>query len=156
MYEIRDGRHIVEETVTIDRAPGEVFRFLTTPENIPLFWSNMIDYEHRSTPLEKGTHARAVLRVAGRKMAWTAELVEMVPDRHLAWRSVEAPFAFEYEYRLEPAASGTTVTYRMEAGELGGFFGKIAELLVGRMFARDVRTNLEHLKELMEADVTGR
>lgn len=153
MYEFKDGHHIIDETTTIAREPSDVFAFLTDAENIPLFWSSMSHYEHLSAPLEKGTRASATFRLAGRKLDWTAELVEMEPDRLLSWRSVEAPFPFHYEYRLEPVDTGTKVTYHLESEEVGGFFGRIADPIVGRIMSRDTRSNLEHLKDLLEGEI---
>lgn len=153
MYEFKDGHHIIEEETTIARQPSEVFAFITEADNILLFWSNMIRYEHLSTPLEKGVRASATLRLAGRKLDWTAELIEMEPDRLLAWRSVDAPFPFHYEYRLEPVDTGTKVIYHLDSEEVGGFFGRIADPIVGRMMSRDTRSNLEHLKDLLEGEI---
>jgi hypothetical protein len=33
---------------------------------------------------------------------------------------------------------------------MGGFFGKLADPLVTRMYAKDVKSNLEKLKDLVE------
>ncbi|MDX1622335.1 MAG: SRPBCC family protein, partial [Nitriliruptorales bacterium] len=102
MYEFTDGKHVVVEKVTIERKPSDVFAFITTPENVPLFWSNISEYELLSEEHEKGARAKATFRIAGRKMHWTAELVEYELDELLSWRSIEAPFPFQYEYRFEP------------------------------------------------------
>lgn len=153
MYEMRDGKHVIEEKLTIDRTPADVFSFVTTAENIPLFWSNITEYEHLSEPLEKGTRATATFKIAGKRIAWTAEVTEIEPDRLLRWRTVEAPFDFEYFYRFEPTDGGTALTYQIVAEEMPGFFGSIANPIVGRMMARDVHASLSHLRDMLEADI---
>lgn len=55
------------------------------------------------------------------------------------------------ETRFEDAGEGRTrVTFHQEIGELGGFFGKLGDNLVTRMYQRDVRSNLDEAKELLE------
>ena len=151
MYEFKDGKHVIVEKVTIERTPSEVFEFVATPENIPLFWSSIIDYKRLSDELEKGARAEATLKIAGKKFNWIAELIEFEPDEQMMWRSLEAPFPFTYEYRFEPMGDATTVTYWIESEDLPGFFS-IANKLVGRMFAREVHANLLHLKDLLESE----
>ena len=43
------------------------------------------------------------------------------------------------------------MTWHQESETYGGFFGKLADPLVTRMYAKDVRSNLEKMKELVEA-----
>lgn len=58
---------------------------------------------------------------------------------------------FTIEYIIEPVDNGTNMTFHQTAGELGGFFGKLADPLVVRLYQRDVWSNLEKLKELLES-----
>lgn len=55
------------------------------------------------------------------------------------------------ETRFEDANGGTRFTFHQEAEIPGGFFGKLADPLAARLFAKDIRSNLEKLKELLEA-----
>lgn len=142
----------VEETIVIDRPRGEVFAFATDPANVPVYSSNLAEFEKTSDgPVSKGTTYRGVAKVAGRSLAWTSEVAEFEEGRHYVNRSVESPMAWEIDIAYEDAADGTRVTWHQDTADFGGFFGKLADPLVTRMYAKDVRSNLENLKELLEA-----
>ncbi len=51
----------------------------------------------------------------------------------------------------EQLRDASRVTYRVDVPNIGGFFGKLADPVVTRMYARDVRTSLENLKEVLES-----
>ena len=143
---------VIDESIVIDRGRGEVFAFATDPDNVPLFNSNLTLYEQLTEgPVGKGTRNHGVVRVAGRTIEWTTEVTEFEQDRRLTSRTVESPVGFGLDIKYEDVDGGTKVTWHQEAETYGGFFGKLADPLVTRMYAKDVRSNLEKLKELVEA-----
>ena len=144
---------IVEESVVINRPRDQVFAFATDPANALLWNSNLIEFERLTPgPLQKGTQDRGAVRVAGQRLDWTAEVIEFEEGRRVASRSTEAPMPFEIEATYEDVGDGTKVTWHQESDTFGGFFGKLADPLVTRMYAKDLRSNLENLKELLEAE----
>ncbi|MDH3606295.1 MAG: SRPBCC family protein [Acidimicrobiia bacterium] len=143
--------HEVTETIEIKRLPEGVHAFLTDPDNALLWQSNLIDFELIDSRYEKGSMLRGMNKVAGKKVEFVAEIAEHELGKHTLIRSTEAPVGFTLEYTFAPAALGTKMTYHMETEAFGGFFGKLADPLVVRMFSKDVRANLEKLKELLEA-----
>ncbi len=142
---------VTKDSIVIDRPCEEVFDYVTTTENAPLYNSSLIEVEQLSETVEKGAKARGVVRVAGRKMEWTSEITEFHrPDRY-AIRSLEAPIDFEIHWELTDLGDGTTrVDFRNDAPDLKGWWGKLGDGVVQRMYARDVRSQLENLKELLE------
>jgi uncharacterized membrane protein len=143
---------VVEETILIKRPRDEVFDFATNPENVPLYSSNLIEFQKTSDgPVDKGTTYRGEVKVAGRTITWTSEVAEYEQGRRFVNRSVTSPIAWEVTVTYEDDAGDTLVHWRQEADSYGGFFGKLADALVTRMYAKDVRSNLEKLKELLEA-----
>ena len=144
----------IEESVTIDRSPEDVWAFLMTTETVPAFESQMAGIEQLTEgEVGLGTRWKGVTNVLGRKLEWTTEVVEFEPPTQSRIRSVEGRLPFEITYRLAPAGNGTDFTYRIDAESgLGGVFGKLGDPLVQRAYARTVRTNLANLKELLEAE----
>ena len=72
----------------------------------------------------------------------------------VTYESVESPMAFSYSYSYRFAdaeGSGTTVMFHQDVPTIGGFFGKLTDPIVTRMYSRNVATNLANLKELLEA-----
>lgn len=142
---------VVEQSVTIDRSREDVFRFITEPTNTPLYNSASLESEALTPTIEKGARLRGITRVAGKRVDWTAEVTEHhLPDRY-AIRSTESPVDFEIQWTLEEQGTKRcTVTFHQEVPDLKGFFGRLGDGVVTRMYARDVKANLENLKELME------
>lgn len=143
---------VVEETIIIKAPRDEVFAFATDPANVPLYSSNLVEFEKTSEGrVGKGTTYRGVVKVAGRSLTWTAEVSEFDQGLLFVNRSLESPMAWETRVTYEDDAGDTLVRWRQEVDNFGGFFGKLADPLVTRMYAKDVKSNLEKLKELLEA-----
>ncbi len=143
--------HEVKETIFIKRLPEDVHLFVMDTDNAVLWQSNLVDYELLSEDYRKGSMLRGVNKVAGRKLEWEAEVAEHELGKHALIRSIKAPMAFKLEYVFAAIDDGTDMTYHMAVKEFGGFFGKLADPLVVRLYRKDVRSNLEKLKELLEA-----
>ena len=143
---------VIEESIVISRPAMEVFEFLTEPENVLLYSSNVVEYEQVSgAPRDVGGVARGTARVAGRRLSFTTELVEVEPARLARSRSSDASIPFRLELRFDEVPEGTRVTWHQETDELGGFFGKLGDAVVVKVYARDVRSNLANAKTLLEA-----
>jgi uncharacterized protein YndB with AHSA1/START domain len=142
----------IEESIEIARPCDEVFAYATDVEHQTLYQSNLVDYEQETAEArEKGARDRGTAKVAGKKLHFTQEIAEWDPPRRVLMRSLEAPMSWELEMRFEELGpSRTRMTLHQEVGELGGFFGRLGDALVTKMYARDVRANLENLKALME------
>jgi carbon monoxide dehydrogenase subunit G len=143
--------HEVIESIYIKRSPEDVHAFLMDSDNVTLWQSNVVDYELLDDEYRKGSKFRGTNKVAGRKLDWEMEVAEHEFGAHALMRSTKAPMDFTLEYTFIPVDDGTRMTYHMVAESLGGFFGKLADPLVTRMYQKDVRSNLEVLKELLEA-----
>jgi uncharacterized membrane protein len=140
----------IEESIHIDRPVSDVFAFATDPANQTMIATNMIAFE-MDGPMEKGARSDGVTKVAGRRVEWTSEVVEFEQDRRVEIRSVEAPMDFHITWTYEADREGTRVGFVQEVPSLGGFFGRMGDTLVTRMYERDVRSNLDNLKALLEA-----
>lgn len=139
----------IEETVYVDRPVDDVFRYATDPANQTTIASNMIEF-HSDGPMEKGTRTDGLTRVAGKRIEWSAEVTEYHPNERVEIRSVKAPMAFHITWHYAPEGQGCRVTFEQEVDSLGSFFGKLADPIVTKMYARDVQANLQNLKILCE------
>ena len=100
----------------------------------------------------KGTRYRGVTRVAGKRIEWTSEITEFQPDERIEIRSLEAPMAFHLVQRIEPLRGDLCrFSVHQDVPDIGGFFGKLGDAVVTRMYSRDVSSNLEKLKTLLES-----
>jgi uncharacterized membrane protein len=134
--------------ITINRSPGEVYRFWRRLENLPRFMPHLESVENRD---DRRSHW--VIAALGTQLAWDAEITDDVADARIAWRSVgdaDAASAGEVTFTPAPAERGTEVrvsmTYSPPAGPLGRFFAK----LLGSDPAGVLQQDLRRLKQLIE------
>jgi hypothetical protein len=84
-----------------------------------------------------------------RRLAYTYEVVELVPDERLVMRTDEGPFPMETTYTWADAPNGGTKMSLRNRGEPAGF-SKLAAPLLARAMQRANRKDLRKLKELLE------
>jgi uncharacterized protein YndB with AHSA1/START domain len=138
----------VEHSLVVNRTPEEVFAYATDPSKLPEWQSTALEARSEG-PMQQGTRVTEVRKFLGRRMESEVEVTAYEPDRRFALKVVSGPVPFTFEQTLEPAGGGTAVKVVLE-GEPGGFF-KLAEPLVERAVRRQVRTDYEQLKDILEA-----
>lgn len=139
-----------EHSVTIERPVEEVWAYINDPRN-DIEWQSMImeAVQVSEGPIGVGTVERITAKVLGRRFDTTFEVTEYEPNRRSRIKTTSGPVPFTGTYEVERADGGTRFTWAME-GEPGGFF-KVAEPLVARVISRQVRADMETLKDLLEA-----
>ncbi len=147
---------VVTETI-IGRPRAEVAAFAAGPDNAPRWYANIKSVEWRSEPpLRVGSRIAFVAEFLGRRLTYTYEVVEFVPDERLVMRTSEGPFAMETTYEwADDGTGGTRMTLR-NRGTPSGFSRLAAPLLAANMRKAN-RKDLERLKSLLEtpADPPG-
>ena len=142
----------IEESIVIERKREDIRTFMRDTENQMVWQSNLIELSKLDDGDPRvGTRYRGVVKVAGRRVEWTAEIVEWDDLAFYTLRTTEASIGFKMRYEFDKAPEGTKVTLHQEIDPFGGFFGKMADPLVTRMYARDVKANLEKLKDVAES-----
>lgn len=141
----------VEESIVIDKPRHEVFEFFADPDNVAVYSSNLIDYAVVSgAPNEVGRQAKFSVKVVGVRLDYTDELVERKQDDRMRLVSKDGRIPYSITTTFADEGSGTKVTWQQESESLGGVF-KLGDGLVMKMYGRDVRSNLEKAKALLES-----
>jgi uncharacterized protein YndB with AHSA1/START domain len=142
---------IVEESVLIHRPPHEVWAQLTNPANFTRWMRNAIDYaaDWEQEP-QVGDTYRIVEKVAWRRIKATAQVTGVVPGGRFTSKSTQAPFPVENTFRVEAVGDDTRLIYHGETPGPGGVLGKLSGPLLAKVFGRNMRSNLERLKTLIE------
>jgi uncharacterized protein YndB with AHSA1/START domain len=137
--------------VAIDRPRADVAAYGSDPENAPEWYENIERAEWRTRPpLALGSRFAFVARFLGRTLAYTYEVVELVPGERLVMRTSEGPFPMETSYAwAEEPGGGTTMTLRNRGRPSG--FAKIATPMLSAAMRRANRKDLDHLKQLLES-----
>ncbi len=141
----------VEESIVINRPRMEVWEFMIDPDNVPVYSSNVVEYELVSgEKQEVGRICRGAVKVAGRRLELTDEMVEVETGRTGKLVSKDATIPYTLSLHYEDEGNGTKLTWHQEMESLKGFF-KFADPIVLKLYARDVRSNLEKAKTILEA-----
>lgn len=143
----------IEESIEIERAPEDVFAFVADPTNDALWQSGVEESEILDGEgVRVGSKFRSVGRLLGRKMEFTLEVTQHDPPKVIAVKTVDGPFSYTGRYTVEPEGDGCRLKVSGEAPSLGVFFGKVGDPIVVKVYAREVRGDLEKLKVLLEED----
>jgi uncharacterized membrane protein len=137
--------------ITIDRPVSVVAAYSMDPSNAPEWYSNIKSVEWGTPPPARiGSKVAFVATFLGRRLAYTYELVEIVPDEHLVMRTAQGPFPMETTYRWASTGDdGTRMTLR-NRGEPAGFSRVVAPFIAGAM-RRANRRDLANLARILEA-----
>jgi uncharacterized membrane protein len=141
---------VITETI-IDRPRVEVAGYAGNPDNAPKWYVNIKSVEWRTTPpLAVGSRLAFVAHFLGRRLAYTYEIVDLVPGQRLVMHTAEGPFPMETTYTWDAAGEKRTRMTLRNRGEPSGFF-RIAAPLMAAAMRRANRKDLHRLKELLEA-----
>src|SRR5919197_1426944 len=134
----------------IGRPREEVAEYAADPDNATAWYENIERVEWRSgPPLAVGARVAFVARFLGRRLAYTYEIVELVPGERLVMRTADGPFPMETTYTwADDGRGGTRMTLR-NRGEPSGFSNVAAPLLASAM-RRANRKDLARLKAILE------
>jgi uncharacterized protein YndB with AHSA1/START domain len=139
----------LESSITINRPIEEVFTAVTDFASHPQWRGGLQRAEVTSPgPLRAGSTYVYDLRVMGREINTTGEVVAYEPPTAYAWKATSGPFPLSGKVHCEPAAGGTRVIETVEV-EPGGFF-KLAQPLLVRQQQSQMEKDLKNLKELLE------
>jgi uncharacterized protein YndB with AHSA1/START domain len=141
---------VLTETV-IDCPPDRVAAYAGDPSNAPEWYVNIKTVEWKTRPpLAVGSRMAFVAQFLGRRLAYTYEIVELVPQERLVMRTAEGPFPMETAYAWEPQGDGRTKMTLRNRGEPRGF-SKVVGPLMAAAIRRANRKDLARLKALLEA-----
>lgn len=142
----------VVNTVVINRSIADVSQYAADPDNAPQWYENIKSVEWMTTrPVQVGSRIDFVARFLGRRLAYTYEVVELVPGRRLTMRTPGPPFPMETTYRWEAEHGATRMTLR-NRGTPSGFSAWLAPLM-SLMVGRSNRKDLALLKRRLEGNV---
>ena len=142
----------VRTEIVIDRPRAAVAAFAGDPSNATAWYANIESVQWRTAPpVQIGSTMDFVARFLGRRLAYTYEIVELVPGERLVMRTAQGPFPMETTYTWEPLDTTRTRMTLRNRGEPSGF-GKIAAPVMAAAMRRATTKDLARLKRLLEAD----
>jgi uncharacterized membrane protein len=132
----------IEKTFEVDVPVSAVYNQWTQFEEFPRFMEG-VEEVHQVDD----THLHWKAKIAGKEKEWDAEIVEQVPDKVIAWRSISgAPNAGTV--RFEPLNKGRTRIKLTMEYDPQGLVENVGDA-VG-MVSRRVEGDVERFKDLLE------
>lgn len=146
----QDSSVHVEQSITINRAPDEVYGFWHNFENLPRFMRHL---ESVQVTGGRRSHWKAVSPAVGTTIEWDAEMTEDLPNELIAWRSLpdsEVENWGTVRFRPAPGNRGTElavdIRYSPPGGKVTARLAKLFNAVPGITIERD----LHSFKQVME------
>jgi uncharacterized membrane protein len=140
----------VEKSILIDAPPEAIYRFWRDFENLPRF----VNHIQSVRPL-LGTRSHWVAAgPLGIRVEWDAEIVNDIPNRLIAWRSLEGSqvdTAGTVRFAPGPAGRGTEVRVELKYDPPGGKAGVALARLFGHAPDEQLAADLLRLQRVIEA-----
>jgi uncharacterized protein YndB with AHSA1/START domain len=137
--------------IVINRPRAQVAAYAGDPSNAPRWYVNIESVDWKTDPpVRVGSRMAFVAHFVGRRLAYTYEIIELVPGERLLMRTAEGPFPMETTYTWESAGEGATRMTLRNRGNPSGF-SKVGSPLMAAAMRRANRKDLEQLKALLEA-----
>ncbi len=137
--------------IEIDRPRSEVAAFASDPDNATAWYRNIKSVEWKSAgPLTVGTRVAFVAHFLGRRIAYTYEIKEFVPDERLVMATSEGPFAMQTTYTWSDTRSGRTNMTLRNRGNPSGF-SKLTAPIMSTAIRKANRADLARLKSILES-----
>ena len=141
----------IEVETTIRQPPAAVAAFAGDPTNATKWYANIKSVDWQTPPpVAVGSRMDFVAQFLGRRLTYTYEVVELVPERRLVMRTADGPFPMETTYTWEPAGEGATRMTLRNRGNPSGF-SRVAAPIMQRAMRRATTKDLARLKALLEA-----
>jgi len=138
----------VEESITIDRSPEELFNFWHDFENFAQFM------EHLESVKTDGNRSHWIAKAPlGMTVEWDAEIINERQNELIAWRSLEGSevdTAGSVHFKGAPGGRGTLVTVNLKYNPPGGKVGAAVAKLFGEEPSQQIQDDLRRLKQIME------
>ena len=139
----------VEQAMTIERTPWDLYSFWRNFENLSRFLHHV---ESVKVLDEKKSHW-TVRAPAGSTVEWDAEIINDEPNSLIAWRSLanaNVDNAGSVRFVPGPEGRGTEVRVVIDYIPPGGVVGKWVATLFGKNPSHQIREDLRRFKRLME------
>jgi uncharacterized membrane protein len=137
--------------IVIDRPCAQVAAYAGDPSNAPQWYTNIESVVWRTPePVTVGSRIDFVARFLSRRLAYTYEVVELVPGERLVMRTAQGPFPMETTYTWQPVDSARSRMTLRNRGEPAGF-AKVTAPVMAAAVRRANQKDLVTLKRLLEA-----
>ena len=136
--------------IVINRPVDQVAAYAADPSNAPRWYANIESVTWRTEPpMAVGSRMDFVAHFLGRRLAYTYEVVEWVPDERLVMRTAAGPMPMETTYTWTAVDGDRTRMSLRNRGEPGGVFRVAAPMMAAAMRRANTK-DLAAIKRILE------
>jgi len=140
----------VSTSITIQRPRGQVAEYASNPDNAPRWYVNIKSVEWETEkPAKLGSRISFVAQFLGKRLAYTYEVVELVPGKRMKMRTAQGPFPMETTYTWDEITPGSTRMTLQNKGTPSGFSTLMAPFMAIVMH-RANQKDLLRLKSILD------
>ena len=145
---------IKTETI-INRPLAEIAAYAGDPTNAPQWYINIKSVEWKTqAPIRVGSQMDFVAHFLGRRLAYTYEIVELIPNGKLVMRTTQGPFPMETTYTWEAINENSTRMTLRNRGTPTGFSTQVAPFMA-RAMRNANQKDLAMIKQILEKHGTA-
>lgn len=140
----------VTTETTIGQPLGVVAEYAADPDNATQWYANIRSVQwHGESGVRLGARVDFLAQFLGRRLAYTYEIVELIPEQRLVMRTADGPFPMETTYFWEADGQNATRMRLRNRGAPTGFSVLVAPILKMAM-RRAMNQDLLRLKSILE------
>ena len=136
-------------TISVPKAPGDVFPWLLDEDKVPQWTTRLQNYEVLgSGAIARGTRIRQVLTVSGQALDIEIEITQFEPPGFAESRFSTNGMDVETTYALSANGDGTELTQTLD-GKANGFKARLLLPVVQPKLEEKIAEDLARLRELL-------
>jgi uncharacterized membrane protein len=137
--------------IDIDVPRAVVASYASDPDNATSWYANIKSVKWQTArPMTLGSRFEFVAHFLGRRLAYTYEVKELVPDTRFVMATAQGPFPMETMYEWEDDETGGTRMTLRNRGDPSGF-SRVAAPMMARAMRQANAKDLKRLKQLLES-----